>query len=114
MTPGECLVFSKRTLHMSDPRPHLDPNRPDFIPVGQLQRLAMNVRIVVRPRRGARQMNFWSGHEYARKKMTWSTWACKWARHRQVVGGYEQVNIYSPFDWMFGVPDPPAAGRHKC
>ena len=38
MCAGECLVFSKRTLHMSDPRPHLRGL--------QTNRLALNFRHV--------------------------------------------------------------------
>ena len=40
--PGECLVMSKRTLHMSDPRPHL-AGRP-------VNRLALNMRVLFKPR----------------------------------------------------------------
>jgi len=39
--PGDCLIMSKRTLHMSDPRPHL-VNR-------QVNRLALNIRVLLRP-----------------------------------------------------------------
>lgn len=41
MQPGDCLVMSKRTLHMSDPRPHLRNEK--------VSRLALNVRVLVRP-----------------------------------------------------------------
>ena len=37
MQPGECLIFSKRTLHMSDPRPHLKNLK--------VRRLALNMRV---------------------------------------------------------------------
>jgi hypothetical protein len=40
--PGDCLIMSKRTLHMSDPRPHLR-GRP-------VNRLAMNMRVLMRTR----------------------------------------------------------------
>jgi hypothetical protein len=39
MAPGECLVMSKRTIHMSDPRPHLHGIRPT--------RLALNMRVII-------------------------------------------------------------------
>ena len=55
MQPGDCLLFSKRTLHMSDPRPHLDG-----VPVN---RLAMNVRVLVKPRNRS-TFNIWLGHRY--------------------------------------------------
>ena len=51
MAPGECLVFSKRTLHMSDPRPE------------RTRRLALNFRVVVRPR-GQAEVAFATGHPY--------------------------------------------------
>ena len=44
MRSGECLIFSKRTLHMSDPRPHLPEY--DGVSVENNTRLAMNVRLV--------------------------------------------------------------------
>mmetsp|Transcript_72348 Transcript_72348/g.143635 ORF Transcript_72348/g.143635 Transcript_72348/m.143635 type:complete len:168 (-) Transcript_72348:154-657(-) len=39
--PGDCLIMSKRTLHMSDPRPHLADRT--------VNRLAINMRVVLRP-----------------------------------------------------------------
>lgn len=39
MAPGECLVMSKRTMHMSDPRPHLRGICPT--------RLALNMRVIL-------------------------------------------------------------------
>ena len=40
MRAGDCLIFSKRTLHMSDPRPWLAGSSP--------KRLALNVRLIIR------------------------------------------------------------------
>ena len=40
--PGDCLIMSKRTLHMSDPRPHLAGTA--------VRRLAINMRVVLRSR----------------------------------------------------------------
>ena len=40
MHAGDCLIFSKRTLHMSDPRP--------FLAGRSSKRLALNVRFIVR------------------------------------------------------------------
>ena len=39
--PGDLLIFSKRTLHMSDPRPHLREH-------ADVRRLALNMRVIVR------------------------------------------------------------------
>ena len=55
MAPGECLVFSKRTLHLSDPRPHLDGE--------DVGRLAMNVRVLLRPA-DRPSFSVWAGHRY--------------------------------------------------
>jgi hypothetical protein len=41
MQPGDCLIFSKRTLHMSDPRPHLRNL--------DVRRLALNMRASAPP-----------------------------------------------------------------
>ena len=55
MRPGDCMIMSKRTLHMSDPRPHLEGN--------SIERLAMNVRVLIKP--AARPtFNLWEHHKY--------------------------------------------------
>ena len=51
MQPGECFVFSKRTLHMSDPRPE------------RTTRLALNFRVICRPR-GVEHVAFAPDHPY--------------------------------------------------
>jgi len=56
MKPGDCLVFSKRTLHMSDPRPYLQGHA--------VTRHAINARVVLRPE-GRRTVNFWPDFIYA-------------------------------------------------
>jgi len=55
MKPGECLVFSKRTLHTSDPRPHLRGDK--------ISRLAMSVRVIVRAP-GQSRIGFNPTHSY--------------------------------------------------
>uniref|UniRef100_A0A7S3B575 Uncharacterized protein n=1 Tax=Haptolina ericina TaxID=156174 RepID=A0A7S3B575_9EUKA len=55
MRPGDCVIMAKRTLHGSDPRPHLRGETVD--------RLAMNVRILIKPK-GRRTFNIWTGHRY--------------------------------------------------
>jgi len=56
MQPGDCLIFSKRTLHMSDPRPHLRSE--------PITRLACEARIIIRPE-GTDILPFWYNHPYA-------------------------------------------------
>ncbi len=53
MHAGDCLIFSKRTLHMSDPRPLLAGKPP--------KRLALNFRLIVRDK-GEDTIPFWPGH----------------------------------------------------
>ena len=54
MTPGECLIFSKRTLHMSDPRPLMKGER--------ARRLALNVRVLIRNPKFGGKVHVWFGH----------------------------------------------------
>jgi len=60
--PGDLLVFSKRTLHMSDPRPVLRSM--------QTNRLAINLRVLILPpgAKGTsypeRPLRYWGGHWY--------------------------------------------------
>ena len=54
LQPGECLIFSQRTLHMSDPRPHLRKE--------PVNRLALNVRVILRDHTAA--VRFCSDHPY--------------------------------------------------
>ena len=55
MRPGDLLLFSKRQMHMSDPRPALR----DVVNTRQ----AAHGRVVVRPA-GARGIVVWPGHAY--------------------------------------------------
>lgn len=55
MQPGECLVFSKRTLHVSDPRPHLKKQN--------VPRIAFIFRVVLRPR-GSDTIQFNHRHKH--------------------------------------------------
>lgn len=72
MAPGECLVFSKRTLHMSDPRPHMRGER--------IERLALNVRVLVR-KPGEGTISFVPKHHYCRM----------FALHRELVRRAERA-----------------------
>lgn len=90
MKPGDCLIFSKRTLHMSDPRPHLEGT--------SINRLAMNVRILVKP--AARDtFNVWLGHRYfslmSKMKKLAAEHVERDAETKEPikVGGYKQVRI---------------------
>jgi hypothetical protein len=58
MHAGDCLIFSKRTLHMSDPRPFLAGNPP--------KRLALNVRLIIREK-DEDTIPFWPGHIFQKK-----------------------------------------------
>ena len=58
MRPGDCMIFSKRTLHMSDPRPVLKGHA--------VTRHSVNVRALVRPE-GKATVNFWPNNIYARR-----------------------------------------------
>jgi len=55
MKPGDCMVMSKRTLHTSDPRPHV---------LGEtIKRLAMNVRVLIKPA-DRPTFGIWPHHQY--------------------------------------------------
>lgn len=58
MKPGECLILSKRQLHMSDFRPALEKNFSD--------RLAIHMRVIIKkPDSGS--ITFWPNHPYAER-----------------------------------------------
>ena len=109
MTPGECLVFSKRTLHMSDPRPHLSGR----VPVGQLRRLAMNVRVAIRPKRAAKSMPVWLGHTDVGSRLEHRQWMNGWVvGGGEPAGGHTRLIIQSRYDWVLGLPHgPPLNGQ---
>jgi hypothetical protein len=58
-TPGDVVVFSKRTLHVSDPRPHVLRAR------APTSRVAVVWRVVVRGPDGT--VPLWAGHLHARR-----------------------------------------------
>lgn len=91
MKKGDCLIFSKRTLHMSDPRPHLEG--------ASVNRLAMNVRVLVKPRDRS-TFNVWTGHRYFSLMSTMKRLAKSHVRKDEKgepvkVDGYKQVSIPS-------------------
>ena len=53
MRPGECVVFSKRTLHQGDIRPHARG-----VPVRSISRRAMSVRVAIHAE-GSNATNIW-------------------------------------------------------
>jgi len=55
MKAGECLLFSKRQLHMSDPRPTLERKFSN--------RLAVHMRIIIK-NPGSKSIKFWPNHVY--------------------------------------------------
>ena len=56
---GDCLVYSKRSLHMSDPRPYWKD------PTVRIDRIATNVRAFVGPRdQRAGTFEFAPGHPF--------------------------------------------------
>ena len=55
MKAGECLLFSKRQLHMSDPRPALEKIFTN--------RLAVHMRIIIK-KSGSESIKFWPNHVY--------------------------------------------------
>ena len=70
MTAGECLIFSKRMQHMSDPRPfawrHSEPDR-----------VALQLRVVVRdPNTRRHPIPTWENHPYIKLKS--AKWKRKW------------------------------------
>lgn len=57
--PGDCVVLSKRAMHMSDPRPHLGVHEGDgedgaCRPNVPVDRLAISMRVVIKPPPGVR------------------------------------------------------------
>ena len=71
MHAGDCLIFSKRTLHMSDPRPLLAGKATN--------RLALNVRLIVREK-DEDTIPFWPDHIYQKMFPMYSglkSWALK-------------------------------------
>ena len=94
MHAGDCLILSKRTLHMSDPRPLLAGNPP--------KRLALNFRVIVRDK-DEDTIPFWPGHRYAKLSPMHSglkSWALKQAKQaKQVITSVISVPI-SRFDML--------------
>ena len=100
MHAGDCLIFSKRTLHMSDPRPLL-AGKP-------AKRLALNVRLVVRDIDGD-AIPFWPGHFYQKMFPMHSgltSWALKQAKQaNQAMRSVVRVPV-SRFDMLNQMKSP--------
>ena len=103
LEPGEVLVFSKRTLHMSDPRPHVLADLRARFP----DRLAVSVRAAVVARDAAGGVPFWPSHSWTSKLATDQAWADAWmAGGAKVDGGY-RLHVGSRHDWLMGIPRTP-------
>ena len=90
MHAGDCLILSKRTLHMSDPRPSLAGKT--------INRLALNLRVIVREKDDD-TIPFWPGHIYQKKVPMLSglkSWAMK---QEQAMGRVIRVPV-SRFDML--------------
>jgi len=81
---GECLIWSKRTLHMSDPRPHLRG--------GTNERSAAHLRVAVRAHPGA-ALDYWPNHPYAREYGTFMWRLKRKSTHMVRTGGYHQLFV---------------------
>jgi hypothetical protein len=112
LDPGEVLVFSKRTLHMSDPRPHLVADLMARYP----DRLAVSVRAAVVADDEARGVPFWPAHSWTAGLATDKAWADAWMRGGAKVDGSYRLHAPSRHDWLLGIPrtpgpwKPPEAG----
>lgn len=104
MSAGECLLFSKRTMHLSDPRPFL---RRQVAP-GHLARLAMNLRVLVKEP-GATTIPFWSGHKYNLPNLAKPAWRRTWLNESHKY--YQTRRVFSRFDQMLESPPEPATYR---
>jgi len=87
--PGEVLIFSKRTLHFSDPRPYMHGLKVD--------RLVMNMRVIVKhPQYG---VPFQPNHPYVQsvpKHIKES-----WAPVDHQAGGLHHMQGIHRWDWLF-------------
>ncbi|KAH8053300.1 hypothetical protein JL722_9523 [Aureococcus anophagefferens] len=97
-TEGDALVFSKRTLHMSDPRPHLLRDLRERPP----DRLAVSVRAAVKDADGG--LNFWPGHTSTARLATDPAWVDHWMGGGAKKNGLHRVFIPNRHDWMHGIP----------
>lgn len=84
MQPGDCFVFSKRTLHMSDPRPRLHGRA--------CNRIAVQLRVVVR-RPGEDTIPFWAGHLLCHCEEGWRKLALKAGDLPKGMGGRQRVKL---------------------
>jgi len=95
MSAGEVLVFSRRTLHLSDPRPIWHGLAADG---GEIRRQAMHVRIALRPPGwGAnRTLPFGPGHGWWKRKGYTKPGPTQVANAGKQLGrhmGYDQVPV---------------------
>jgi len=110
---GDALVFSKRTLHMSDPRPHLLRDLRERPP----DRLAISVRAAVKDADGG--LNFWPGHASTARLATDPAWVDHWMGGGAKKNGLHRVFIPNRHDWMHGIPraagpwEPPDPWRNR-
>ena len=82
---GDCLLWSKRTLHMSDPRPHMRG--------AWNERVAAHLRVSVRSRsHGA--IDYWPNHPYTAEVGS-MPWRLRQQSHSmQRKGGYQQLFVH--------------------
>jgi hypothetical protein len=79
MTPGDCLVFTKRTAHFGDPRPAMRG-------MVHSRRLAVTARVLVRPE-NSRTAPFWMPKTASDKLSEWASQA--WGR----VPGTDRIEL---------------------
>ena len=100
MHAGDCLIFSKRTLHMSDPRP--------FLAGKPRKRLALNFRVIVRDKEED-TIPFWPGHVVQKLSPMHSSlkyWALKQAKQtKQGLRNLIRVSV-SRFDMLDPLKSP--------
>ena len=94
LKPGEVLVFSKRTLHFSDPRPHMH-NLP-------IDRLVMNMRIVVKDKWG---VPFQPEHPYVTNGKIPPEIQQAWTGQApgSPPSGLPHMQGMKRYDWLFGL-----------
>jgi len=81
---GDCLLWSKRTLHMSDPRPHLRG--------GVNERVASHLRVAVRATAGG-PIDYWPNHPYAKESGSMMWRLRKQSRKMERKRGYHQLYV---------------------
>ena len=84
LAAGDCLLWSKRTLHMSDPRPHLLG--------GVNKRTAAHVRVAARSAPGG-AIDYWPNHPYAKERGTMMWRLKRESQTMQRRRGYHQLVV---------------------